>query len=126
MQRVQVGNGQCVAVLFVILVVLDVYGHRCEVFTLVSEIHVNVHLVLGMKNVFEVEGVIDMWDASFKFLNRSILFFSKELIILKPKEKKFTEIEAPFIDEISGLAIVKILDSREQCTAVLKLKFIRN
>ena len=38
MQRVQVGNGQCVAVLFVIPLVIDVYGHRFEVFTLVSEI----------------------------------------------------------------------------------------
>ena len=64
MQRVQVGSGQCVAVLFVILVVIDLYGHRFEVFTLVSEIHDNVDLVLGMKNVFELEGVIDMWDSS--------------------------------------------------------------
>ena len=46
MQRVQVGNGQCVAVLFVIPVLLDVYGHRFEVFILVSEIHDNVDLVL--------------------------------------------------------------------------------
>ena len=149
MQRVQVGNGQCLAILFVIPVVIDVYGHRymviChmvilfvipvvidvyghrfDVFTLVSEIHDNVDLVLGMKNVIELEGVIDMWDSSFKFLNRSIPFFSKEQIILKPYEKKFIKIEAPFIDEISGLAIVKMLDSREQCTVVLKLKFIRN
>ena len=59
MHRVQVDNGQCVAVLFVISVVIDVYGHRLEVFTLVSEIHDNVDLVLGMKNVFELEGVID-------------------------------------------------------------------
>ena len=124
MQRVQVDNGQCVAVLFVILVVIDVYGHRFEVFTLVSEIHDNVDLVLGMKNVFELEGVIDTWDSSFKFLNRSIPLFSKEWVILKPKEKKFIKIEAPFIDEISGFAIVKMLDSKEQCTAVLKLKFI--
>ena len=36
---VQIGNGQCVAVLFVILVVIDVYDHRFEVFTLVSEMH---------------------------------------------------------------------------------------
>ena len=79
-----------------------------------------------MKNVFELEGVIDTQDSSFKFLNRSIPFFSKEQVILKPKEKKFIKIEATFIDEISGLAIVKILDSREQCTAVLKLKFIKN
>ena len=103
MQRVQVGNGQCVAVLFVIPVVIDVYGHRFEVFTLVSEIHDNVDLVLGMKNVFELEGVIDTWDSSFKFLNRSIPFFSKEQIITKPKEKKFIQIEAPFMMRYKGL-----------------------
>ena len=43
---------------------------------------------------------------------------------MKPKERKFIKIEAPFVDEISGLAIVKMLDSKEQCTMVLKLKFV--
>ena len=60
MQRVQVGNEQCVAVLFVIPIIIDKHGHRFEVFTLVSEIHDNVDLVLGMKTVYELEGVIDM------------------------------------------------------------------
>ena len=46
MQKVQVGNGLCVAVLFVIPVIIDVYGCRLEVFTLVSETHDNVDLVL--------------------------------------------------------------------------------
>ena len=105
------------AVLFVILLAIDVYDHKFEVFTSVSEIHDNVDLLLGMKNVFESEGVIDMQDLSFKFLNRSIPFFSKERVILKPKGNKFIEIEAPFIDEISGLAIVKMLN-REQCTVL--------
>ena len=114
------------AVLFVIPVVTDVHDHRFEVFILVSEIHGNVDLVLGMKNVFELEGIIDMWHSSFKFLNRSIPFFSKEQMILKPKEKNFIKIEAPFIDVISGLAIVKMLDSREQCMVVLSLKHIQN
>ena len=125
-QRIQVGNEQYVAVLFVIPVIIEVYGHRFEVFTLVSEIHDNVDLVLGMKNAYELEGIIDMQDSSFRFLNRSILFFSKEQAVLKPKEKKFIKIEAPFVDEISGLVIVKMLDSKEQCTVVLKLKFVRN
>ena len=66
-QRVQVGNGQYVVVLFVIPVVVDIHGLRFEVFILVSEIHDNVDLVLGMKNVFKLEGVIDTWDSSFKF-----------------------------------------------------------
>ena len=38
MQRFHVGNGQSVTALFVTLVVIDVYGHTFEVFTLVSEI----------------------------------------------------------------------------------------
>ena len=43
-QRIQVGNGQYVAALFVIPVIIDIYGHRFEVFTLVSEIHDNDRL----------------------------------------------------------------------------------
>ena len=59
-QRVQVGNRQYVVLIFVIPFIVDIHGQRFEVFTLVSEIHDNVDLVLGMKNVFELEGVIDM------------------------------------------------------------------
>ena len=95
-------------------------------YALVSEIHDNVDLVLGMKSTYELEGIIDMQDSSFRFLSRSMPFFSIEQAVVKPKEKKFIKIEAPFVDEISGLAIVKMLDSKEQHTVVLKLKCIRN
>ena len=61
-QRIQVGNGQYVSVLFVIPVIIDIHGHRFEIFTLVSEIHDNVDLVMGMKNIFELEGIIDSRD----------------------------------------------------------------
>ena len=59
-QKIQVGNGQYVAVLFTIPVIREVHRHMFEVFTLVSEIHDNVDLVLGMKNAYELEGIIDM------------------------------------------------------------------
>ena len=77
-QRIQVGNGQYVGVLFVIPVIVDIHGHRFEVFTLVLEIHENVDLVLGIKNIFELEGVIDPCESCFNFLNRSIPFFLRE------------------------------------------------
>ena len=48
-QRIQVGNGQHVNVLFIIPVIIEIAGHRFEVYTLVSEIHENVDLVLGIK-----------------------------------------------------------------------------
>ena len=46
-------------VLFVIQVIIEICGHRLEVFTLVLEILDNVNMVLGIKNLFELEGVID-------------------------------------------------------------------
>ena len=61
-QRIQVGNGQCVSVLFIIPVIIDVHGHRFEIYIMVSEIHENIDLVLGIKNVFELEGVINSRD----------------------------------------------------------------
>ena len=36
-QRIQVGNGQCVSVLFIIPVIIDVHRHRFEIYTLVSQ-----------------------------------------------------------------------------------------
>ena len=64
-QRIQVGNGQYVSVLFVIPVIINIHGHRFKIFTLMSEIHDNVDLVMGMENIFELEGVIDTRDLCF-------------------------------------------------------------
>ena len=111
--RIQVGNGQYVSVLFVIPVIINIHRYRFEIFTLVSKIHDNVDLVMGMKNIFELEGVIDLQDSCFSFL-------------IAPKTQKMVIVEAPFIEELSGMAIVKILDMKEQTTNMIKLKFIRN
>ena len=126
MQRIQVGNGQHVSVLFVIPVIIDIHGHRFEIFALVSEIHDTVDLVMGMKNIFELEGVTDSRDSCFSFLSRSVPFFSVTAVEIAPKMQKMVMIEAPFIEELSGMAVVKILDMKEQATSMIKLKFIRN
>ena len=76
-QRIQAENGQYEGVLFVIPVIIDIHRHRFEIYILVSESHENVDLDLGIKNVFELEGVIDSCNSSFSFLNRSIPFFPK-------------------------------------------------
>ena len=69
--------------------------------------------------------MIDSCDSCFSFLNRSIPFFPKEKTEIKSKEQKLVVVEAPFVEEISGMAIVKILDMQEQVTNMIKLKFIR-
>ena len=126
MQRIQVENGPFVSILFIIPIIVDIHGYRFEVYTLVSEIHENIDLMLGIKNVFELEDVINSRDCCFKFLNRSLCIFPKECTVLKPKEQKLIKVNAPFIDEISGLTIVKILDGNIHITMLLKLKFMLN
>ena len=116
-QGIQVGNGQYVSVLFCHSIIIDMHGHRFEIYTLVSKIHENVDIVLGIKNMFKLEGVINSWECCFSFLNTSIPLFPKEEIILKPKEVK------AILDEISGLAITKLLDRSTQSTIMLKVKF---
>ena len=45
---------------------------------------------------------------------------------MKPKEQKLVKVDAPFSDEISGLAIIKLLDKLTQSIIMLKVKFMRN
>ena len=65
-------------------------------------------------------------ECCFSFLNCSIPIFLKEKIIIKPGEHKLVKVEAPFTDEISSLAIVKLLDELTQSVIMLKVKFLRN
>ena len=51
-QRIQVGNGQFIRVLFIMPIIINVHGYRFAIFMLVSEIHENVDLVIGVKNIF--------------------------------------------------------------------------
>ena len=118
--------GQCISVLFIIPVIVEVHGHRFEIYMLVSEIHENVDLVLGIKNVFELEGVINSRDCRFKFLNRSVPIYPEKEIILKPDEQKLVKVKTPFIDEISGLAIIKIIDRKTNSILLIKPKFTFN
>ena len=45
---------------------------------------------------------------------------------IAPKTQKMVMIEAPFVEELSGMAVIKILDKKDQTMTMVKLKFIRN
>ena len=40
--------------LFIILIIIDIHGHRVKIFTVVSEIHENVDLVFGIRDIFGI------------------------------------------------------------------------
>ena len=76
--------------------------------------------------MFELEGVINSRDCRFKFLNRSVSIYPEKELILKPDEQTLVKVRALFVDEISGLAIIKIIDEKTNCTLLIKLKFMHN
>ena len=53
------------------------------------------------------------------------IYLEKE-VILKPDEQKLVKVKAPFVDEISGLALIKIIDGSTYSTLLVKLKFTCN
>ena len=65
---------------------MEIHGHRFQIYTLVSEIHENVDLVLGIKNIFELEREINSRDCYFEFLNSSVPTYPEKKIILKLDE----------------------------------------
>ena len=90
-QRIQVGNGQYVSILFVVPIIVNINGHIFEIYTLVSNIHENVDHVLGIKNMFELEGIRILKECYFGFLNRSVPIFPKERLIFKTERTEVIE-----------------------------------
>ena len=76
--------------------------------------------------MFKLEGVINTIDCCFKFLNRSLPIFPNGLHNFETQGKEMIKVKTPFVDEISGLAIVKILDRGNHSTLLIKLKFACN
>ena len=62
----------------------------------------------------------------FHIFNRSVPIFPEKDVILKPNEQTLIKVRAPFADEISGMAIIKILDGGTHNTLLIKLKFMHN
>ena len=108
-KNLQVGNGELVATLFVIPFVFKIGKYLFEVYTLVSEIQQNMDVILGVKNMFEVEGEISCWTSQFKFLNRSLPIFTLSTHRIKVGAKAYVKAKVPFIEKLSGHAIAKLL-----------------
>ena len=108
-RHLQVGNGALVPALFVIPLVFKIQGHIFEVYTLVSEIQDKMDLILGVKNIFELEGIVNTRICSVKFLNRSLPIFPVAHHKIKPGRMAYVKVRIPFVEKLSGIAIVKLL-----------------
>ena len=115
-KHLQVGNGNKVSTLFVIPVLISIEGHRFEIYTLVSEIQDTIDLVLGMKNMHELEGELSTRHSHFIFMNRAVPLFTDEIFTLKPGSVRLVKVIAPFPTDLQGNAIAKIIQGTQVVT----------
>ena len=108
-RNLQVGNGELVAALFVIPFVFKIGEHLFEIYTLVSEIQQSMDLILGMKNMFELEGEVSYRTSQFKFLNRPLPLFPLSTHRIKTGAKAYVQAKVPFIEKLSGHVVAKLL-----------------
>ena len=66
-------------------------------------------LILGVKNIFELEGIVNARVCSMKFLNRSLPIFPIAHHKIKPGRMAYVKVGIPFVEKLSGIAIVKLL-----------------
>ena len=93
-RHLQVGNGALVPALFVIPLLFKIQGHNFEVYTPVSEIQDKMDLILGVKNIFELEGIINSRTSSVNFLNRSLPSFL--WLIIKLSQVKWLMLKSEY------------------------------
>ena len=98
-RHLQVGNGALVPALFVIPLLFKIQGHIFEVYALVSEIQDKMDLILGVKNIFELEGIMNSRTCSFHFLNRSMPIFPLAHYKIKPGKMAYVKVRIPFVEK---------------------------
>ena len=102
---IEIGNGAIIPVEFVFPVQIMIQGHLFEIYTIVATLHESIDLVIGLKNMVELEGILNTRTSLFDFLSRSILIYPQNNLKVKPGSKAYIKIVVPFQKQINGSAI---------------------
>ena len=119
---IRIGNGSIVPALFVIPILFMACGHTFEIFTIVAEIDDDMDLVFGFKNMVEAEGLLNTRTGEFDFIGRSIPIFQQNDLDVKPGEKAYVKIKAPFCDKLSGMICAKFFSGNVVNTLRIKIQ----
>ena len=119
---IRIGNGSIVPALFVTPILFMAFGHTFEIFTIVAEIDDDMDLVFGFKNMVEIEGMLNTRTGGFDFIGRSIPIFPQNNLDVKPGEKAYVKIGAPFCDKLSGIICAKFFSRNVVNTLRIKIQ----
>ena len=119
---IRIGNGSIVPALFMIPILFMACGHTFEIFTIVAEIDDDMDLVFGFKNMVETEGLLNTRTGEFDFIGRSIPIFPQNDLDVRPGEKAYVKIKAPFCDKLSGMICAKFFSRDVVNTLRIKIQ----
>ena len=119
---IRIGNGSIVPALFVIPILFMACGHTFEIFTIVAEIDDDMDLVFGFKNMVETEGLLNTRTGEFDFIGSSIPIFPQNDLDVRPGEKAYVKIRAPFCDKLSGMICAKFFSRDVVNTLRIKIQ----
>ena len=97
-------------------------GHTFEIFTIVAEIDDDMDLVFGFKNMVETGGLLNTRTGEFDFIGRSIPIFPQNDLDVRPGEKAYVKIKAPFCDKLSGMTCAKFFSGNVVNTLRIKIQ----
>ncbi len=89
---------------FLIPVVFTVQNHRFEVHTLICDISPEHDLVIGIQNMFEVEGELSARECVFRWTNKSMPLMVNDSFTVKPSQRKTIQAYIPFPQKLHGKA----------------------
>ena len=106
-----VGNGARCNIHFAICLQLEIDNTVYEIFTLVADIDNQLDLIIGIKNMIELESIINLRRMCITVKNRSIPIYPNKNYCIKPGEKLGVDIKIPFHEEIHGIGLLKLFSS---------------
>ena len=104
---IKIGNGTVIPVDFVFPVQIMIQAHLFEIYTIVVALHESIDVVIGMKNMVELDRILNTRTSSFDFLSCSIPIYPLNDLKVKPGVKAYIKIVAPFQKQINTRAIAK-------------------
>ena len=98
---IKIGNGAIIPVEFVFPVQIMIQGHLFEIYTTIATLYETIDLMIGMKNMVELEGILNTRTSSFDFLSHSIPIYPQNDLKFKPGGKAYIKIVTPFQKQIN-------------------------
>ena len=122
---IKIGNGAVILVEFVFPIQVMIQGHLLEIYSIVAALHESIDLVIGMKDMVELEGILNTRTSSFDFFSHSIPIYPQNDLKVKPGGKAYIKIVAPFQRQINTRAIAKFFACDKIFTFKMRFKHNR-